>query len=313
MEKVYDLIIIGAGPAGLTAAIYAARKKVNTLVISKDVGGQAAISGGIDNYLGFSLVEGPDLARKFREHIEELKEDLTLLEGVEVLGLIKQDDNFVVSVNDNRNFLSRTVIIASGRIPRMLGIPGEKEFLGKGVSTCATCDAPFAKGKTAAVIGGGNSAMDAALVLEKFAEKIYLVNINQELRGDGILKNKIASKEKIAVINSAQTTKILANSFVIGVEYIDKISNQTKSRQVEMVFIEIGYIPSTSFDKLTEKDQWGQIKVSGDLETSVKGVWAAGDVNNLWGEQIVIAAGEGSKAALKVAEYLSYGKNSGTE
>lgn len=305
MEKIYDLTIIGAGPAGLTAAIYAVRKKIHTLLLSKDLGGQASMSGNIENYLGFSLISGAELVLKFRSHLEEFKEDFDLMEGVEVVGLIKQDDNFVTTLADGRNFLSRSVIIASGRIPRLLNIPGEKEFLGKGVSTCATCDGPFAKGKTVAIIGGGNSALDAAIVVEKFAEKIYLVDINPELGGDLVLRNKVISSKKITVIHAAQSKRILANSFVVGLEYEDKISGEIKKIDVGMVFVEIGYIPSTSFDRLTEKDQWGQIKVDGDLQTSISGLFAAGDVNNLWGEQIIIAAGEGAKAALRASNFLS--------
>lgn len=305
MNNLYDVVIIGAGPAGITAAIYAVRKNLSTLLVSKDLGGQAAISGDIENYLGYSLIQGPELAQKFRQHLSEFKDGLTFLEGVELVNLKKVDGTFEVDTADGKTYQGKAVIIATGREPKLLGVPGEKEFLGRGVSTCAVCDAPLFRNKIVAVVGGGNSAMDAVYTLAKIAQKVYIININPELTGDEILRKQVLGASNVVHIGKAKTLKILGNGKVTGLEYQDLTTNETKQIQVDGVFIEIGYTPSTAFDKLTQKDQWGEIKVNEDLETGIPGLFAAGDVNNLWGEQIVIAAGEGSKAALKAADYLA--------
>lgn len=301
----YDVLIIGAGPAGLTAAIYCARKRLKTLVISKDIGGQAALSGDIENYLGFSVINGVDLATKFREHAEEFNDEITLVEGTTVASLVKTNANFQAVTKEGDKYSARTVIIASGRKPRFLGIPGEQEFFGKGVSTCATCDAPLFRNKDVAVIGGGSSAMDATVALTKFTNKIYVVNIDPELMGDEILKEQVTSSDKVEVISDTLSQKIFGDKFVTGLEIKDKITGKTRTLTVGGVFIEIGQIPATGFDKITEKDDRGLIKVDSDLRTNIEGVWAAGDVNDLWGEQIIIAAGEGAKAAMRLAEYLA--------
>lgn len=301
----YDVLIIGAGPAGLTAAIYCARKRLKTLVISKDIGGQAALSGDIENYLGFSVINGVDLATKFREHAEEFNDEITLVEGTTVASLVKTNANFQAVTKEGDKYSARTVIIASGRKPRFLGIPGEQEFFGKGVSTCATCDAPLFRNKDVAVIGGGSSAMDATVALTKFTNKIYVVNIDPELIGDEILKEQVTSSDKVEVISDTLSQKIFGDKFVTGIEIKDKITGKTRTLTVGGVFIEIGQIPATGFDKITEKNGHGLIKVDSDLRTNIEGVWAAGDVNDLWGEQIIIAAGEGAKAAMRLAEYLA--------
>lgn len=204
----YDIVIVGAGPAGLTAAIYTSRKNLKTLVISKDIGGQAAISGDIENYLGFTVITGPELATKFKQHVQDF-EGLELIEGAEVVDLEKKDNHFVVTASDDKTYQSKAVIVASGRFPKLLGVPGEKEFFGKGVGTCATCDAPLFRGKSVAVVGGGNAAMDAANLLAKFASKVYVVNINSELTGDDeILKEKLESSANISCTHNAATQRI---------------------------------------------------------------------------------------------------------
>lgn len=302
----YDLVIIGAGPAGLTAAIYVARKKINTLVISKDIGGQAAISGDIENYLGYTMITGPELAQRFREHVSEF-EELELLEGYEVSNLEKVDSIFKVTTSDGKTFEARAVLIASGRVPRLLGIPGEKEMLGRGVATCATCDAPLFRDKEVAVVGGGNSAMDAIATLIKFAKKIYSININPDLSGDEYLKKQVDESGVVEKIPNAQTVQILNDGTkVTGIQIADKNTGEKRQIGVGGVFIEIGQIPSVQFDHLTEKDKWQEIITNPDtMMTNVPGVFTAGDVNDIWGEQIIIAAGEGSKAALRAAEYLA--------
>lgn len=302
---IFDVIIIGGGPAGLSAAIYAVRKNLKVLTLTKDIGGQAALSGDIENYLGFSLITGAELAAKFREEVENFKDDgLQIKEGEEVLSISGHDPDFLVKTNLSE-YHSKTVIIASGRIPKMLGVPGEKEFLGKGVAVCATCDAPLFRGKNVAVIGGGNSALDATFSLMKVASSVVIINITDEVRGDEILIRNIKGAPNVKILNNHEVLEILGSQFVTGLKIKDKTSGAEQTFPVSGVFIEIGWTPANSFDNLTHKNSKGEIMVDEFGATSIPGLYAAGDVNDLWGEQIVIAAGEGAKVALAVAEHLS--------
>lgn len=317
--QIFDTIIIGGGPAGLSAAIYAVRKSLNVLLLTKNIGGQAALSGDIENYLGYSVVSGADLAVKFREEVERFKDKgIWIKEGVDVTDLTGQESRFLVTAGESK-FSGKTVIIASGRVPRMLNIPGEKEFLGKGVATCATCDGPLYKGKDVVVVGGGNSALDAAFALLKVASKVTIVNLTEELRGDSVLLKNVTTASNVTILNNHETLAVEGQTFVTGVKVKDKQSFSTNKRSFSTnknsgeekvipasgVFIEIGWMPSTAFDKLTKKDEKGQIIVDEFGKTSVDGIWAAGDVNNLWGEQIIISAGEGAKVALSVSEHIA--------
>jgi len=210
----YDLIIIGAGPAGITAAVYAARKRMNLLVITKDIGGQAAWSGDIENYTGYQFITGPDLAAKFEEHMRKF--EIALKENEEVLELKKRDEKIWVKTNKS-TYEAKTVIIASGKKSRELNVPGEKEFKNKGLTYCATCDGPLFSGKDVAVIGGGNSALDAALQLVKIAKRIYIINITSSLGGDAIMREKINESKLVTVLNNTQVTAILGDKFVSGI------------------------------------------------------------------------------------------------
>ena len=298
----YDIIIIGAGPAGLTAGVYCARKKLKTLVVSKDIGGQATLSSDVDNYLGYHLITGVELVQKFEEHVREF--DIKLEIGVETRNIKKINDGFEVST-ENENYQGKAVIITSGKLPRMLNIPGEKEFLGRGVTYCATCDAPLFPKKDVAVIGGGNSALDAAIQLTKIANKIYLININPTLIGDEIMQEKITAASNVEVLNNTETKKISGNVFVEEIEVLDKNSKQQKKLKVQGIFIEIGSIPSTSFVKdMVKTNELGEIKIDSRNMTNIEGIFAAGDVTDVIEKQIIIAAGEGSKAALAAYEYL---------
>lgn len=304
-EQVFDTIIIGAGPAGITATIYAVRKSLKVLLISKDIGGQAARSGEIDNYPGFTVISGADLATKFKEEVERFQgEGLWIKEGVEATNVEGEENNFTIKTNSGK-YRSKTVIVASGRVPKMLGIPGEKEFFGKGVVTCATCDGPLYKGKDVAVIGGGNSALDAAHSLMSLARSVKIINLADELRGDEILLHNVSKANNVEVFNDSTAIKIAGKNFVENVEVEDTKTHERKILEVSGVFIEIGYTPSVDFIPQVAKDKQNQIIVDELGVTSVPGIWAAGDVNNLWGEQIVIAAGEGAKVALSVAEHIA--------
>ncbi len=303
--EVFDTIIIGAGAAGITAAIYAVRKNLKVLILTKNIGGQAALSGDVENYPGFTMITGEELARRFREELLNFEnQGLWIKEGVEVSDLSGADPKFIVTTSEGSKYSGKTVIISSGRVPKMLNIPGERQLYGKGVTTCRACDAPFYKDKDVAIVGGGNSALDAAFSLQKVARSVTIINITEGLRGDEILLKNVTSSSKVKVLNNHEALEILGDKAVGGIKVKDK-SGEEQVIPVSGVFVEIGWTPSTSFDKLTDKNDNGEIEVDEYGATSIPGIYAAGDVNNVWGEQIVIAAGEGAKTALRVAEHLS--------
>ena len=296
----YDLIIIGAGPAGITASVYAARKMMSSLVITRDIGGQAAWSGDIENYTGYQFITGPELAAKFEEHMR--KYSITVKEN-EAVGDLKKDNDVFSITTDKNKYEARTVIIASGKRTKKLNVRGEEEFMNHGLTYCATCDAPLFSGREVVVVGGGNSALDAALQLTKIAKHIYLVNINQSLGGDAIMRDKIENNEKVSVFNNSSILDIFGDKFVKGI----KVRHQNKEEVLEVagVFVEIGLTPNSEFAAGVEKNQFGEIKVNSHNETNIPGVFAAGDVTDVPEKQIIIAAGEGSKACLGAFRYLS--------
>jgi alkyl hydroperoxide reductase subunit F len=297
---IYDLIIVGAGPAGITAAVYAARKRLNFLVITLDVGGQAAWSGDIENYTGYQFITGPDLTAKFEEHMRRY--NTTVMEEQEVEELKKYGDLIKVTTNKG-SYESKTVIIASGKLSKELTVPGEKEFKHKGLTYCATCDGPLFAGKDVAVVGGGNSALDAALQMIRIAKRVYVINNTSALGGDAIMREKLEKSEIAAIINNAKVTAIVGDKMATGI----RINRQGKDEliSVEGIFVEIGLIPNSKFAKDLEKNSYGEIKINTHNETNLPGVFAAGDVTDVPEKQIVIAAGEGSKAALAAFKYLN--------
>ena len=296
----FDLIIIGAGPAGITAGVYAARKRMNVLVITKDIGGQAAWSGDIENYTGYQFISGPELATKFEEHIKKYKIELRQNEGTKTVG--KKGDKIIVK-SEEGTYEAKTVIIASGKRSRELSVPGEKEFKNKGLTYCATCDGPLFSGRDVAVIGGGNSALDAALQLINIANRIYIVNNTPSLNGDEIMIEKVQSSDKVTVLNNAKVSEVLGDKMVSGIKI--EQGGQQKDLSVTGVFVEIGLIPNSEFVKEVDKNEKGEIKVNSYNETNIAGIFAAGDVTDVPEKQIIIAAGEGSKAALSAFRYLA--------
>ena len=306
LPEIFDTIVIGGGAAGITAAIYTVRKNLKVLMLTKNIGGQAALSGDVENYPGFTMITGADLAKKFKAELLAFdSKGLWVKEGVEVTALYGADPSFTITTSDGRKYLGKTVIIATGRIPKMLGIPGEKELLGKGVATCATCDAPFYKDKDVAVVGGGNSALDAAFALQKIARSVTVINITDSLRGDAILMKNVTTSSKVKVLNNHEALEILGEASVGGIKIRNKSTKEEQILPVSGVFIEIGWTPSALFDKVTDKNDKGEIEVDQYGATSVPGIYACGDVNDQPGEQIVIAAGEGAKTGLRVSEHLS--------
>ena len=300
MKKIYDLAIIGAGPAGITAAVYAARKKMDPLVITKDIGGQATLSGDIQNYTGYQFITGPELAIKFEEHMRKF--NFEIKENEEVKELISPKGTFLVKT-DKDNYQAKTVIVASGKRSRELGVTGEREFRNKGLTYCATCDGPLFAGRDVAVIGGGNSALDAVLQLIKIANKIYVINITDNLIGDGIMQEKIRADNKVFIFNNSRVKEILGDSFVRAIKIEE--DKEEKILAVQGIFVEIGLIPNSDFASSLEKNERKEIVVNQRNETNIQGVFAAGDVTNVPEKQIIIAAGEGAKAVLSAFRYLS--------
>lgn len=297
--RVYDLIVIGAGPAGITASVYAARKRLDFLVISLDIGGQAAWSGEIENYTGYQFISGPDLAQKFQEHM--LSYDTALKENEEVLELERSGGTFTVKTS-KAQYQSRSVIIASGKRSRKLMIPGEDEFKNRGLTYCATCDGPLFSGKTVAVIGGGNSALDAVLQMIRIARQVYLVNNAPGLGGDQVMRQKVQEASNLVIFNDCRVTAVTGDKFVSGITIRD--GSGSRELPVQGVFVEIGLDPNSSFAAEVEKNGNGEIKVNLRNETNIPGIFAAGDVTDVPEKQIIIAAGEGSKAALSAFRYL---------
>lgn len=299
MTRMYDLIIIGAGPAGITAAIYAARRKVNTLVLSKDIGGQAATTGEIENYTGFTVVTGAELAKKFSEHIKEF--DVNIKEGEEVKKVEKKGREFRVKTSKGE-YEAKALIIATGAKPKKLGVPGEDEYLNKGVAYCATCDAPLFAGRDVAVVGGGNAALKSAIQLMNIAKKVYIINLNNDISGEAVMKDKVLAHKNVKIISNAKTTGIFGKKFVSGIRY--EKDGKVQEIKVGGVFIEIGYVPSSDLINFVEKNGCKEIKVGCNSHTNVSGLFAAGDVSDVPYKQIIIAAGEGCKAALAAFDYL---------
>lgn len=296
----YDLIIIGAGPAGITAAVYAARKRLNFLVLTGDIGGQTAWSGDIENYTGYQFISGPDLTAKFEEHMRRY--GVPVKEVEEAVGM-ERAGNAIKVRTAKGEYEAKTAIIASGKTSRELGVPGEKEFRNRGLTYCATCDGPLFSGKTVAVIGGGNSALDAALQLVKIAKHVYLVNINPQLGGDAIMREKVEKDSVVTVMNNARITAVLGSKMVNAIKVKREGAEETLA--VEGVFVEIGLVPNSAFIKDVRKNEYGEIVINCRNETSIPGIFAAGDVTDVPEKQIVIAAGEGSKAALAAFRYLN--------
>ena len=303
-EKIYDLAIIGAGPAGMTAAVYASRKRLETILISKNIGGQPLLTSTIENYMGFQYISGKSLIDKFYDQMKNFP--IAIAQNSEVVKLSADGSTFLITLSDGKTYHSKSVVIATGKHHRELGVPGEREFLGKGVAYCATCDAPLFAGKDVAVIGGGNSALTSAVELVKIARKVYLINNLPTIQADEILQEKVFShKDKVEKILSHTVVSISGDKSVSAIE-ISSISDGKKRKiDVNGIFIEIGPEPSGKFAKdFLEMNEAGEIRIDCRARTSREGVFAAGDVTDIPEKQIIIAAGEGAKAALGAYRYL---------
>lgn len=300
----YDLIIVGAGAAGLSAGIYAGRREMKTLIISKDMGGQTAKAGTIENYPGFEHTDGYDLMEKFKEQAEKCGAEFVYDEVVEIK---KENDNesyFNIKLASSQEYKAKTLLLCFGLTPRDLNIPGEQEFKTKGVTYCATCDAPLYKGKDVVVIGGGNSALDAVELLSKLANKVYLVHRNETFRAEKVLIDRVKAAKNVEVFLYFEIKEIKGDQYVTSVAIEDKDNNK-KDLAVSGVFIEIGFIAKTELlREIVDLNEKNEIITTKDCETSVPGLFAAGDITDIPYKQIVISAGEGVKAALQAYKYV---------
>ena len=297
----YDVIIIGAGPAGLTAAIYASRRGMKTLILSKGLSDQVSEAHYIENYPGIERIEGYKLIQLFEKQVRNFSVEIIF---EEVVKINPKNGSFVVETV-KKKYESKVLILAFGKVPITLNVPGEKEFTGRGVSYCSTCDAPLFKGKIVAVIGGGNAALDAALVLSDVVKKVYLIHRRDEFRAFEAEVEKIKKRRNVEFILNHVAVKFKGDKVLKSVIIEDVKTKEKKELKLDGAFIEIGSEVRTDFVKdLVKLDKNNHIIINSNCETSRPGVFAAGDVTNTPFKQIVVAAGEGTKAALNSYNYL---------
>lgn len=302
-DKKWDVLVVGGGPGGLNAALYAKRKGLDVGIITDEVGGQLHNTTEVDNYLGFSLVEGKELSDKFLTHVQNL--DIPILSHVFVTNVQKVKEDFILDTTDGKTLRSKVVIIATGGAPRKLDVPGEATLSNKGVSYCTTCDAPFFKDKHIIVAGGGNSAAEAVLDLVPWAKEITVVH-RSNWRADQILLDKHKHIPNLSVHLQTQILSVLGQDKMIGVEVLDKTTNQKRIIDADGLFIEIGTVPNSSFlQEIVDLNEAKEVLVDQNQQTSLKGMYAVGDVTAQPHKQIIISAAEGAKAALAATQYLN--------
>lgn len=297
----FDVIISGAGPAGLTAALYCVRKNLKTLIISPDIGGQALESWNIENYMGYRMITGDNLISKFEEQIRELE---IRIELDKVNSLLPVSGGFAVKTISNMEYKGKTVILAQGKKPKKLGAPREEQFIGRGLSVCATCDGPIFHDKVVGVVGGGNSALTTAIEMSGIAKEVHLI-VRSSIRADSIYRTQFEQKKNIITHIGFEVTELLGDDRLSGIVIKKKDTEETKTLNMDGLFTEIGWIPNTSFvEGLLKLNDQKEIEIDINCRTSAPGIFAAGDVTSITGKQIIIACGEGAKAALSAFDYL---------
>lgn len=301
-----DLIIVGGGPAGVAAGIYAARKKIKTLLIAESFGGQSLVSADIQNWIGAKSLSGLELAQNLEAHLRA-QEGIEILDGDLVSEVQKIDGGFRVVTKNSKYFETKTILVCSGSRRRRLGIPGEDRLDGKGIAWCSTCDAPLFGGKVVAVVGAGNAGLEAVRDLFSYASKVYLLNRTDKIRGDAVTFEEIRKNPKLEVIYWAEPKEILGDKFVSGLKYLDKQSNQEKELTGDGVFVEIGSLPNVEFlGDLVDKNKFNEILIDHKTQkTSQEGIWAAGDVTEEIYKQNNISAGDAIRAVLNIYDYLN--------
>ena len=294
-----DLLIIGGGPAGISAGVYAARKHLRTVLIADEVGGQSTVSEGIENWIGTPKIAGADLAKSLRAHLDIVKEGLVELAlGERVVTLEKTPDGFTAKTKTGKEYSAKSVLVASGAGRRKLAIPGADKFENKGVTYCASCDGPLFGGADVVVVGGGNAGFETALQLLAYAKSVTLIHRHKDFKADAVTVKKARMHPNMTIVAHAEPLEVLGDAFVSGMTYTDKDSGEVKTLNATGIFVEAGVIPNTDFAaSLVEMDEIKRIKVNPrNQRTNIDGIWAAGDCTDELYHQNNIAAGDGIKA-----------------
>ena len=302
-QLVYDLLILGGGPAAMSAAIYGARKMLNLAIITRDFGGQVRETSEVENWLGFQAISALDLADMFEEHVKSF--DISVSLAVTATKVLKEGDFFKVPSDEGKTYSSRALIFATGKRHRPLNVPGEKELVGRGVAYCSTCDAPLFGGQRVAVVGGGNSAFTTANDLLKVDAEVILINFEKGWQADEVLQERIQRIERVRFVDYSQVLSIEGRDNVEAVRFKRRDGEKEEKLEVGGVFVEIGLLPNNESVKgFVDLNDNGEVIVDCGCRTSVEGLFGAGDVTTVPHKQIIIAAGEGAKAALSAYEYL---------
>ncbi|MBT3817240.1 MAG: FAD-dependent oxidoreductase [Candidatus Magasanikbacteria bacterium] len=310
----HDLVIIGAAAAGSSAAIYGARRNLDVVIVTKDIGGEVALSGSVENWPSVPSINGFELAQLFHKHVQEYNVPIEL--GAEVMRIEQKNNYHIVHTTDlagnEKQFKTKAVIIASGIHPRELGVKGENTLKGRGITYCTVCDGPLFKDKITATIGAGNAAVESALMMSGIAKKVYLVtkygkdSVNKGFpRAETIMVNKVLEAENIEIVYNANTTEITGDTIVSGLTYTESETNEEKKLEIQGVMVHIGTVPNSTFVDCPKKSPSGEIEVDNICRTSCEGIFAAGDVTNIPYKQISIAVGHGATAALSAIDYLN--------
>lgn len=307
---IYDLIIVGGGPAGMTAGIYAARKKIKTFLITESFGGQSIIAAEIQNFIGFKSISGLELSKLIQEHLRA-QEGIEIKDQIIVSQIEKKDDGFAIKSISGEIFETKTILLALGNKYRELNVEGEQKFKGRGVFYCATCDAPLMKNKITAVVGGGNAGFESVIQLLPYASKIYVLEYIEAAKADPITQEKAKQSGKVEVITMAQVKEVFGDEFVKGIKYEDRRNNEMKELSVQGIFVAIGYEPNSGLVKnLVQLNQSNQVIINPQTQkTSCEGIWAAGDVTDGLYRQYNIAIGDSIKAVLNIYDYLKLNGN----
>ncbi|MCF7884992.1 MAG: FAD-dependent oxidoreductase [Candidatus Marinimicrobia bacterium] len=301
-EEIYDVLILGAGPAGMTAAVYCMRKGVNTGLLTDNVGGQVAKTSSVENYMGYRYIEGSDLVQKFQDQVKQFP--IGYKEGARAIE-IQQGNIKKVITGDGNVYQGKSLVLATGKSPRWLNVPGEDKYMGRGIAVCAICDAPLYKDKDVIVVGGGNSGAEATIDLAKVANHITIIQDKDRLTADRILLDKLNQFDNFDTLLEHKVTRIFGTENLEGVEVKNIKTGEKNKLDVQGVFVEIGWVPNSEFIKDTlSLNRWNEINIDCACRTSEQGIFAAGDVSSVPYKQIIAAAGDGAKAALSACEYV---------
>ncbi|MBW6442363.1 FAD-dependent oxidoreductase [Patescibacteria group bacterium] len=297
-----DLIIIGGGPGGLCAGVYSARRKLDTLLITEELGGYVSKTDKIENYLGFKSISGPELAKKFIEHLRSYK--VEVMEDMLVKRVYQKGSKVIVNLENGDSVEAKIAIVAAGGGRKKLNIPGEDKFTKKGITYCTICDGPLFKGQDVAIIGGGSSGIRSALYLSKIAKKIYLLEVEDKLKGEDVLVDELKKLQNVTIITKAKTLEIFGGKSVEGLRYIDLGTKKENELKVKGISVELGIGPHSEIVNV-KKDKRGHIKVDGKMRTSRNRIFAIGDINDKGPEQIAVAIGQGCIAALEADKIIN--------